>query len=134
MFGFNFTKISGEKKGAIKGKVNIANSVKITDLEQIEVAFGKTRQKALKFVFEYKSSYDPGVGQIVLEGELLDIDDDSVIKLVTEEWKKNKRIPEDMMAKVLNAVLERCNVQALIISRDLNLPPSVPLPKVKVKK
>jgi hypothetical protein len=61
------------------------------------------------------------------------LSDEKGAKSIIDEWKKNKKLPQNVMGTVLNTVLTRCNVQALIISRDVNLPPSVPLPKVEIK-
>ena len=36
------------------------------------------------------------------------------------------------MTTLLNALLAKCNVQALILSQDVNLPPPIPLPKVQL--
>ena len=38
------------------------------------------------------------------------------------------------MAQVLNFVLAKCNIKALILSQDVNLPPQIPLPKLTTKK
>jgi len=37
------------------------------------------------------------------------------------------------MSEILNIILTRCNIQALILARDINLPSPIPLPKVKVE-
>jgi len=31
---------------------------------------------------------------------------------------------------VINSILGRCNIQALIMSKELNMPPPIPMPKV----
>ena len=41
-----------------------------------------------------------------------------------------KKIAKDIMSRVLNAVLAKCNIEALILSQEVNLPPPIPLPKV----
>ena len=38
------------------------------------------------------------------------------------------------MSKVLNFVLAKCNIKALALSQDVNLPPQIPLPKLTAKK
>ena len=35
---------------------------------------------------------------------------------------------------LLNSILNKCNVQALILSQDINLPPPIPLPKVQMSR
>ena len=53
---------------------------------------------------------------------------------VMDRWKKEKKLDQELMTKILNSVLMKCNVQALILSQDLNLPPPIPLPKINVNK
>ena len=36
------------------------------------------------------------------------------------------------MAGLLNTILTKCNVQALILSQEVNLPPPIPMPKVQI--
>ena len=131
--GFNFNKVNVERKEAAKGKINISNNVAIKDIEQKELPFGKEKQNALKFTFEFTSKYEPEIGAIVLGGDVLFVDDAKKIKEILDSWKKDKKISREVMASVLNNVLTRCNIQALILSQEVNLPPPVPLPKVKVE-
>jgi len=48
-------------------------------------------------------------------------------------WKDQKKVHKDVMTETLNVILDRCNIQALILARDINLPSPIPLPKVKVE-
>jgi len=131
--GFNFNKVNVERKEAAKGKISISNNVAIKDIEQKELPFGKEKQNALKFTFEFTSKYEPEIGAIVLGGDVLFVDDAKKIKEILDSWKKDKKISKEVMTSVLNNVLTRCNIQALILSQEVNLPPPVPLPKVKVE-
>jgi ribosomal protein L24 len=131
--GFNFTKIHAERQGPIKGKINIQNKVSVKNVESADLALGKSKQQGVKFTFNYLSKYEPKVGTVELEGDLLYLTDEKGAKSITDEWKKNKKLPQDIMGSILNTVLTKCNLQALISSRDINLPPMVPLPKVQVK-
>ena len=54
---------------------------------------------------------------------------DKKVKKAIDGWKKEKKVDKDIMTQVLNTALTRCNVQALILSQDLNLPPPIPLPR-----
>ncbi len=133
VIGVGFNKIFMEKTAPIKGKISIKNHASIKNVEKMELSLGKTKQDALKFIFEFKAIYEPKIGHITLEGEVLWLDKKEAIEDVLKQWKKNKKIPEEVMSPVLNQVLSRSNVEALILSRELNLPPPVPLPKVQLK-
>jgi hypothetical protein len=128
--GFNFTKINVERKGAIKGKLNISNNVALKDVKERDLALGGAKQKGISFVFDFNSKYGPDVGHISLAGEILYIGDTAKVDSILAEWKKDKRVSKDVMTAVLNTALTKCNIQALILSQEINLPPPIPLPKV----
>ena len=131
--GLNFNKITAEKKSGAKGKINISNNVSVKNVETSSLNLGSQTQEGLKFTFEFISKYEPNFGAIVLEGHLIYIEDPKKVKEVLAGWKKDKKLPNDVMRETLNAVLNKCNVQALILSREINLPPPIPMPKVNVK-
>ncbi len=131
--GFNFTKIDVEKKGPVRGKIAISNNVTIKDVEKIDLSLGTAKQDGLKFIFMFKSKYDPDVGYIELTGEVLYLAEAKKAKDILDSWKEKKKIPNDLMTAILNTVLSRCNIEALIVSKDVNLPPPIPMPKVNVE-
>ena len=128
--GFNFSKMNIEKLSPVKGKISISNNVSITSVEKTNLELGQSKEDALKFTFEFTSQYDPKVGIINLMGDVIFMEDDKKIADIEAQWKKDKKIPKEVMTNVLNHVLNKCNIQALILSKDLNLPPPIPLPKV----
>ncbi|MCH8067211.1 MAG: hypothetical protein IIC69_01380 [Nanoarchaeota archaeon] len=129
--GFNFTKIEGEKKDMIKGKININNNVHINKVEEKDLALGNQKQKVLSFNFEFTAKYDPNVGSIKLTGNVLYMEDSKKVKDILDGWKKDKKLPKEVMPNILNTVLNKCNIQALILSEQINLPPPIPLPKLQ---
>ena len=130
--GFGFTKLSVEKKEKAKGMIDINNNVKIKDVTQDNFSLGKDKQNVLKFVFEFTSKYEPSVATILFEGELLYMQDPKKNKEILNSWKKDKKLPKEIMAGMLNTILTKCNIQALILSQQVNLPPPIPMPKVQV--
>ena len=69
--GFGFTKLSAQRNEAGKGKIDINNNVTIKDVQESDISLGKDKQGVIKFVFEFTSKYEPNVGAILFEGELL---------------------------------------------------------------
>jgi hypothetical protein len=132
--GFNFTKIHVERKGAIKGRLNISNDIALKDVKERNLALSGAKQKGISFVFDFNSKYGPDVGQINLAGEILYIGEAAEVDNILAEWKKGKKVPKEVMTAVLNTALTKCNIQALILSQEINLPPPIPLPKVGTKK
>ena len=88
--------------------------------------------RVLRFVFEFASKYEPNVGSVLIEGDLLYMEDSKKAKEIINSWKKDKKIDKELMTGLLNTILTRCNVQALIMSQQVNLPPPIPLPKVQI--
>jgi hypothetical protein len=130
--GLQLNKILVEKQSPAKGKVSVNNNVAVKDVEKIDLTFGSSKQDALKFTFEFKAAYEPKVASITLEGTVTYFDKPATIEDIHKSWKKDKKVPPEVMTPVLNSILSKCNVEALLLSREVNLPPPIPLPRVKV--
>jgi len=109
------------------------SNVAIKDVVETDLAIGASKQKAVRFVFEFTTTFEPKVGNILLGGEVLFLQEAKSIEKVLDDWKKSKKVEKDVMTAVLNNVLAKCNVEALILSQDVNLPSPLPLPKVKAE-
>ena len=130
--GFGFRKLSAERSEAAKGKIDINNNVTIKNVEEDNLSLGKEQQNVVRFIFEFTSKYEPNIGAIVFEGELLYLEEPKKIKEILSLWKKDKKIQKELMGGLLNTILTKCNIQALILSQEVNLPSPIPLPKVQV--
>jgi len=128
--GSSFTKMDVVRAKALKGKVNINNNIGIIDISSEGLALGGANEKGLKFTFDFTCVYEPDIGHIKLTGELLVIEKAELTKEIIDSWNDKKQIRKDYMTNILNAVLTKCNVQALILSQTMNLPPPIPMPKV----
>ena len=130
--GFEFTKILVEKQETATGKINISNNVGIVDIRKSDLEIGKSKQTAIKFLFEYRSLYEPKFAKIELTGNILYLTDEKSAKEILDAWEKDKRISKDIAEKIINTILTKANIQSIILSNTVNLPPPVPLPKVNV--
>jgi hypothetical protein len=115
----------------IKGKINVSNNVTISKVEEKKLAIGNDKQKVLAFTFEFVSKYEPNIGSIKFTGDVLFMDDSKKVKEILDGWEKDKKLPKEIMPGILNTALNKCNIQALILSEQINLPPPIPLPKVQ---
>jgi len=131
--GFNFNEIKAERKSAPSGKVSIKNNVAIKDVAEQELSLGKAKQNSLKFTFEFTAKYEPDIGNIGLIGDVIYMEEEKKVKEILKSWKKDKKVPGDVMTNILNNVLTKCNIQALILSQEVNLPPPIQLPRVQPK-
>lgn len=131
--GFNFTKMIGEKNADPTKKMNIDRSVNIQSVEETQLNVGAQKQQAIVVSFIYAVTYAPELGKVELHGNLLYMAPEQKLADAVAHWKKNSTLPVDVMNPVLHSVFTRCNVQALIMSRDLALPPPFALPSPRVK-
>ncbi len=130
--GFEFTKINVQKQEQATGKINISNNVGIVDIKKSDLQLGKTKQSGIKFIFEYKSLYEPKFASIELGGLIMYLTDEASAKEIIDGWQKEKKIKKDIAEKIINSILTKCNIQSIILSNTVNLPPPVPMPKVNV--
>ncbi len=128
--GFAFNKISAERKAAPVGKIDISNNVTITNVEEQDFSVGKAKQSGLKISFEFTSRYEPQIAEMVFTGELLYLGDQKKNSEIAKEWKKSKKLGEEIAKLVINTLLTRCHTEALLLSRDVNLPPPIVMPKI----
>lgn len=133
IISFNFTTVHAELTKSASGKIKIGNNVGITSAEKADINFADTSKGGIRFGFEYKSSYEPNIGHVLLKGTVIYLHDADKVKGVLETWKKDKKVSPEVGREVIDAVLQRSNVEALIVSRDVGLPSPIPLPKVQVK-
>ncbi len=129
--GYGLNKIIVEKKAPVRGKIEIKNNVSIKNVEEKDLAFGSTKQKGLRFTFEFVSKYEPKLGDITLLGDVLFLEKPEKIKEIQKEWKKGKKVSKEVMTQIMNTILAKCYIAAVALSQDVNLPPPIPLPRVK---
>lgn len=128
--GFEFTKIDVEKQSKITGKVKVNHNINIKSVETEKFSLPKP-EEILKFTFHYKVDYQPKIGHITLDGFVLLHEDAKKTKEIIADWKKSKKIPTPITQQIVNTILFRCSIKALTMSQEVNLPPHLPLPKLK---
>lgn len=133
VIGFNFNKISVERLGSKSGKLTISNNVGISEIVEAKVPFGNDKTKCVKVNFKFESKYEPKVAEISLEGDVLYMLPADAAASLIDDWKAKKNLSSEAIQPIMNAILSKSNVEALILSKELNLPSPIPLPKVNVK-
>ncbi|HLD00892.1 MAG TPA: hypothetical protein VJC39_04050 [Candidatus Nanoarchaeia archaeon] len=126
----NLHKVHAERDVRAKGgTVNIVNNVSILDIEPM--SFAVDGKQGLKFTFAFNCKYEPDLGKIDVEGQVLYIDNEEIIKDIQQKWTKEKKVQLALMEKIVNAALHKGNIQAIKVSEEVNLPSPLPLPKVR---
>ncbi|MCX6709582.1 MAG: hypothetical protein NTV63_01340, partial [Candidatus Woesearchaeota archaeon] len=87
----------------------------------------------LKIMFEFKSAYEPGLGEVVFEGELIDVEEDKIAEDALKQWKKDKTISQVLARPIIDSILARSTIESVIVSREIGLPPPIPVPRVSEK-
>lgn len=128
IIGVRFSKIEGENK-----KVENAREISVSSTPTIKninkSASNLFGEDVISIEFEFNTKYEPNIGYIRIEGELLAKYDN--IDEILKNWKKNKSLPEDISIQILNTIFRRCLTKIIGISEDLQLPPPIILPTVK---
>ena len=130
IIGFNFDRIIVERLDKIKKGMKVKNNLLIKELTNEEVGVGDSN-KVVKLDFDFSVNYEPGVGNISLQGHLLFMEDPKQIDDLISAWNKDKKLPKDLSPMLLNTILARCNIKALAMSQEVNLPPHMRLPMIK---
>ncbi|MEF8880067.1 MAG: hypothetical protein V5A64_06735 [Candidatus Thermoplasmatota archaeon] len=81
--------------------------------------------------FEYTASFGH-LGIIKLGGSLIYINKDA--EKIVESWRGSHKMPDEVASKIHTAIMHACVPQAVGIAKDLNMPPPIPLPQVKIGK
>ncbi len=132
ILNFGFTKILVEKYTSATKQIKIQSGMNILDVSESEM-IKDAKQKAFVVKFAFEIKYEPGVAVINLEGDLIFLAGEEVSKKVAEAWSKNKSLPKDIALNVFNRILHNCNVESLILSKEMNLPAPIQLPKVRAQ-
>ncbi|GIU68768.1 MAG: hypothetical protein KatS3mg002_0004 [Candidatus Woesearchaeota archaeon] len=128
--GFNFTSINAEKTGS-SDNVRVESNVGVVNI--VESKIPDPKKAILKFEFMFSAKFEPGIGRIELKGELVEMFDKELANKILEGWNKNSLLHKDIAPRVLNAILARSNVEAILMSKELGLPSPIQLPKVELK-
>ncbi|MBI5065029.1 hypothetical protein HZA97_02225 [Candidatus Woesearchaeota archaeon] len=133
VLGLSFKKLSVERKISPKGQLNVTSNTNITNIEKSKMELESKDQEAVKFGFEFVTDYQPNVAVINVVGEVLWLDSKERIKDIMNAWKAKTKVPQQVMIPVLNTILSRANITALILSREMGLPVPLQLPRVEQK-
>ena len=130
--GFEFDKIEVKRKPATGGKITINTNVNIVDVSKADLKVGKEAENAVKFGFEFKLDYGT-LGNVLLGGSVMYLTTKEETTSLVNDWKKKKQLKKELMAALMNRILSKCNIQSIILSDVVNLPPPVRMPRVKTK-
>ena len=132
ILNFSFSKIDVEKKDKVSKQISIKSGLNISDVSE-STAMKGSAQKAFNIKFSFNVNYEPAAGHIKLDGAILYLANDESAKEIVDTWAKNKSLPKNIALVVFNRILHNCNVEALILSKEINLPAPIQLPRIKAE-
>jgi len=133
LIGFNFNKISIEKKSDKKENLKINTNINIVDISEIKTDFFNSKEILLGVQFNYTIDYSPNIAKIFFEGNILLSIDPKEAKEILKEWK-SKKLQDNFRNIVFNIVFRKCNIKALQLEDEMNLPLHLPMPIIKNQK
>ena len=80
--------------------------------------------------FRYTANYG-GIGLIKIEGTILFEGDAPAL---AQQWGSQSNMPDEIASEIHTAIMRVCVPEAMLISRDIKLPPPFPLPQVNIQK
>jgi len=132
--GFNFDKTSAEKISQVKKGMRAAHNITISSITKENVNLGEGMTKpGLKFSFEYEVKYEPEIGEVMIFGHILYLEEEKKIKEILSKWSKNKTIEPALSAQLINTAIVKSSIKALSLSQDINLPPHLHIPTIQPK-
>ncbi|MCL5017027.1 MAG: hypothetical protein M1441_02715 [Candidatus Parvarchaeota archaeon] len=106
-------------------QVGISNNITVIDVELDE------KFKVLKFKFKFDAVFsgnDKELGKIVIQGFVVYTGGD--IDKIYKTWEDSKKIDPSIAEEILQASLNVSILEAMSISKMIQLPSILPLPKV----
>ena len=77
--------------------------------------------------FRFTVSYG-SVASIRIEGRLVFTGD---ARALVASWRDKKSMPNEIASEIHTAVMAACIPEAVLVARDMHLPPPLPLPQVR---
>ncbi|MBU0894591.1 MAG: hypothetical protein KKF48_03065 [Nanoarchaeota archaeon] len=130
LLGFNFTKISIEKKDTRVDKLKINTKIDLKEIKEVEQGLFKTKEKLIAINFNYSIEYEPEFAKIYFEGGFVISLESKDAKELLKQWEE-KKTPDDIRIKIFNIILRKTNVKALQLEEEIGLPFHVSMPIIR---
>jgi len=120
--GERILEISG-KKESIEGIKGLAINISLDDV--------KVKGENVELTYEYTANYDEKVGFLKIRGLITSKEDKKLAKDIEDEWKKNKKLPDQYAEMLLGAINYSGSANGTLIARVLGL--TAPLIPAKIQ-
>ena len=120
------TNISAERFWDLKKPIppiQIGTNINIISIE-------KEKQNTVKVPFVLSINYTPSIAQINLKGSAYVVGEQGEIEKMLKDHQQKKPPPPVIIQSIANFAF----IESVLISRSLNIPPPIPLPKIPTVK
>ena len=131
IIGFNLTKISIEREDKLDEKLDLKQNIDIDEIKKDQVSISKEDVLNIRFTFSVDYN-DSKFAKLEIKGKIIIICKKEEIKSILKSWEK-KNLPGNFRLFLFNFILSKCNIKALGLEDELNLPPHVQLPRLESK-
>jgi hypothetical protein len=119
------TSVEAKRVGVMSQKMNIRIDVN-SNVSQIYL----TEEKEARVDFRFMATYS-GLGSVGVEGR---ITYSGEAKDLYEKWTETGNMPDTAAQEIHSAIMKACMPVAVILSREVNLPPPMPMPPVNINR
>ncbi|MBU7013846.1 MAG: hypothetical protein HXS52_07350 [Theionarchaea archaeon] len=106
------------KEGETFPEVGIKNNSSIINMEK--------EDDGISIDFVFNTIYNPSIATIKIDGTLFYRGEDA--DTILEQWRASKTIKN---VHIQNAIIEKGLMEAVILAKELNVVPPIPLPRIK---
>ncbi|MEK6889544.1 MAG: hypothetical protein AABW80_05565 [Nanoarchaeota archaeon] len=141
VIGFNFTKVSANRKPQLLKRLVINTNIEFLEIEKEKIEMLKDLDP-LKIDFRFSVVYqnqeqanqkkekEDKDAEVSFDGNIVLSADKEEAKDILKSWKK-REVPQTLKISLFNLILKRCSVRALALEEELGLPLHVGIPQIK---
>lgn len=129
--GFEYHNIEVRRSRRVQSNIKVKHNLSFEEVKLVHLPrFDK--KPAIELQFTFTVDYTPDVAKIVIGGNIIYTHTKDIVERAIKTWEKDKKLIPDVSLEVLNSILTKCNVKALELAEELNLPAHIPLPQLNV--
>lgn len=116
--------VEAKRAGSMAKRINmrIDNNSSVTLISMVE-------EDEARVDFRYTATYS-GVGTIGIEGRLYF---KGGAQELHDKWSESGNMPDSVASEIHTSIMQTCMPVAVLLSREVKLPPPIPMPQVQVK-
>ncbi|MFT4343716.1 MAG: hypothetical protein ACMXYE_03125 [Candidatus Woesearchaeota archaeon] len=130
---FQYSKIQVERKEQPTGAISVTPNISLKNVKEKKLNMVSKETNALQAEFHFELQYAPNFGSIILEGVITGMFSPEKTAETLKLWDEKKTLPKDILTVIMNTIFSRCQLQAIILAKDINLPSPVRLPKLNIE-